>query len=543
MHLPRGFGKQLEKGDCEARYAKAQRPEYSEKLRQGTGKHVERGDDSSNEETDDSDDDTDYLPISHQLVFRGHDKKVSSVSVDSGGNRFVTSSYDETVKFWDFSGMDSLALNAFRSVEPKEYHQVHKVMHSTSGNVVLAVPRFSRSKLYSRDGQELGEYKGGDMYLVDMKNTKGHVAEITSAEWNPVNGDEEFVTGGHDSTIRIWDASRFQSQKSVIVVRDDKGASKSRVSCVCWASDGTSVIGGTLEGGLKMWDPRGSLIRPSHSISEAHVADKHADISVGISGLISSVDGNTIISRGGEGAEDQGSIKIWDKRRFKTPVMQRLGLSNASEETNIAFSPDERYIVTGTTTSLEILDRSDLASISSLTLSTQPCQVTSVLWHPKLNQIFAGTSNSELYLLFSRDRSSKGALSVIERAPRVRHIDDNSSVTTNVDILGINDEAMEYMQQRKTKRKQDAELFKPNAGESSIWGTPDKEHVENNVRLGNTGAEDPREALLKLAPQAESDERFKNMPKEPKIFSALSDEDEEDQKQLSERRKKFKLGK
>jgi len=59
------------------------------------------------------------------------------------------------------------------------------------------------------------------MYILDMANTKGHVATITDGDWFPVlkSGDwldepstlsqnperNKFITSSLDATVRIWD--------------------------------------------------------------------------------------------------------------------------------------------------------------------------------------------------------------------------------------------------------------------------------------------------------------------------------------------------
>jgi WD40 repeat protein len=484
----------------------------------------------------DSDSDIDELPLTHQIVFRGHDKAASSVSADGSGGRFVTGSNDCSVKFWDFAGMDSLALNAFRMVEPVESHQIRKAIFSPSSEFVLAIPRYTKPKLYTRDGNEVGEFVAGDMYLVDMKNTKGHTAEMTDAEWNPAF-KSEFATCAHDSTVRIWDATRFKSQKSVIVVRTGKGVAKNRLTSLAWSKDGTSIYTTTMDGGLSVWDTKGSFLRPSHAINHAHKPG-----SLGITGIATSIDGNTVISRGG----DDGTVKMWDRRRFTSPVMMRSGLVNLAEGTNIVFSPDERYVVTGTSLAesagkLEILDRSDLTSLQSLEVAPNT-SVTCVSWHPKLNQIFAGLSNGHVHVLFSPELSTKGGKLVIERTPKIRHVDDNPALTTNISIMGLNEEALEFedanQRNRRKNKNQTGELVQPKVPERGVWGVPNKDHVDRNVHLSSLRAEDPRDALLKFAGRAEKDPRFTNIRVDKKIFADIEEPDDDKKKT-----KKLRIGK
>jgi WD40 repeat protein len=317
--LPEGFGKQETKENdhlIEGRYEKARRKEYVERLNNGGGKE-----DSADSDSDNSDEDNelDDLPTTHQLVLRGHTKSVSSISLDPSGSRLLTGSYDCMFKYWDFAGMDSIALNPFRSFEPLETHRVLTSAFSASGRSVLAVAQSLKPKLYTRDGKELGEFASGYVYLVDMKNTKGHTADMTGGAWNPVDNDT-FCTSSVDSTIRIWDANRFNSQKSVIVVKPVKGGNKNKVTATGWSLDGKLVVGASVDGTFTTWDTKGPLLRPSHTIKEATVSNTWT------SGITASPDGNMYAVRGGD-----KSLKLWDLRNPKTPVLQRLNLANDTE--------------------------------------------------------------------------------------------------------------------------------------------------------------------------------------------------------------------
>ena len=42
-----------------------------------------------------------------------------------------------------------------------------------SGDQFLVVDGYPQPKVFDRDGRELGEFDKGDMYIRDLKNTKG----------------------------------------------------------------------------------------------------------------------------------------------------------------------------------------------------------------------------------------------------------------------------------------------------------------------------------------------------------------------------------
>lgn len=54
----------------------------------------------------------------------------------------------------------------------------------------------------------------GDMYIRDLKNTKGHITGLTWGEWHP-KAKETILTSSEDGSLRIWDVNDFKSQKQV----------------------------------------------------------------------------------------------------------------------------------------------------------------------------------------------------------------------------------------------------------------------------------------------------------------------------------------
>lgn len=44
------------------------------------------------------------------------------------------------------------------------------------------------------------------MYIIDMANTRGHVASINDGKWHPKD-ESQFATASQDGTVRIWDVN------------------------------------------------------------------------------------------------------------------------------------------------------------------------------------------------------------------------------------------------------------------------------------------------------------------------------------------------
>lgn len=140
---------------------------------------------------------------------------VSTIAVDPTGSRVLTGGYDYSVKMFDFQGMDS-RLRSFRQLEPSEGHQLRALSWSPTADKFLAVTGSAQAKIYDKDGFTQGEFIKGDMYIRDLKNTKGHISGLTGGQWHPKDR-ETALTSSEDGSLRIWDVSNFKSQKQVIV--------------------------------------------------------------------------------------------------------------------------------------------------------------------------------------------------------------------------------------------------------------------------------------------------------------------------------------
>lgn len=45
----------------------------------------------------------------------------------------------------------------------------------------------SQPKIFDREGHALGQFVKGDMYIRDLKNTKGHQYRCCSGQWHPTD--------------------------------------------------------------------------------------------------------------------------------------------------------------------------------------------------------------------------------------------------------------------------------------------------------------------------------------------------------------------
>ncbi|KAK1774631.1 WD40-repeat-containing domain protein [Copromyces sp. CBS 386.78] len=494
--------------------------------------------DSDDDDDDDSEDESDRFPVSHELILKTHERAVTSVSLDPAGGRLLTGSLDGTVKLHDFSAMTPTTLRAFRSVDPWESKKSsattdsHPIQRAefcpTSGSHFLCVTAHPQAKIMSRDGDILTEFIKGDMYLRDMHNTKGHVGEIATGTWHP-SDPNLCVTAGSDSTLRIWDVNNKRSQKEVIVFKSKAAGSagRTRMTSVVWGASAQGsnpvLVAAALDGSLVMYSGNGPFTRPSAEIREAHKPDTWTG------GIDISADGRMVVTRGGDGL-----IKLWDTRKFREPLVkvEHPSTSDRYPMTNIRYSPDSRSIITGSASGhLHVLNPGNLRP-ELVTPITPGIPLIVVDWHPKLNQIITGSANAETRILFNPEKSFRGAVEVMSRAPKKRHIDDDPNLTMD-SSLGLSADSI---------ITPGASVPKPKGGKRGGAGggggtrgpqvqqitpfmrsQPDEKHISENIPLSRMLHEDPREALLKYAEVANKDPMFTKAWKETQPVTQYAD--------------------
>ncbi|KAK3950772.1 WD40-repeat-containing domain protein [Pseudoneurospora amorphoporcata] len=539
-YVPLSFGTASKETNMAAQIERARRQvETPAALKKGDRKKDNDSDnDSDDDDDEDSEDESDRFPVSHELILKTHERAVTSVSLDPAGGRLLTGSLDGTVKLHDFSAMTPTTLRAFRSVDPWESKKSsattdsHPIQRAefcpTSGSHFLCVTAHPQAKIMSRDGDILTEFIKGDMYLRDMHNTKGHVGEIATGTWHP-SDPNLCVTAGSDSTLRIWDVNNKRSQKEVIVFKSKAAGSagRTRMTSVVWGASAQGsnpvLVAAALDGSLVMYSGNGPFTRPSAEIREAHKPDTWTG------GIDISADGRMVVTRGGDGL-----IKLWDTRKFREPLVkvEHPSTSDRYPMTNIRYSPDSRSIITGSASGhLHVLNPGNLRP-ELVTPITPGIPLVVVDWHPKLNQIITGSANAETRILFNPENSFRGAVEVMSRAPKKRHIDDDPNLTMD-SSLGLSADSI---------ITPGASVPKPKGGKRGGAGggggtrgpqvqqitpfmrsQPDEKHISENIPLSRMLHEDPREALLKYAEVANKDPMFTKAWKETQPVTQYAD--------------------
>ena len=562
--LPQGFGKKDKETNVSAQIARSRRggpaTKHEEENTNTNNGDEDEDDDNDDDSDEDSDNPEDDYPISHELVIRTHERPVTTIDVDPSGSRLITGSTDCTFKLHDFSSMTPNTIRAFKSIDPhvkkdsaaSDVHPIHHVeFNPLAPSLVLVVTATSQARIYDRDGELVTDFIKGDMYIRDMKNTNGHISEITTGAWNPIDKNL-CVTAGTDSTLRIWDINIKRKQKEVIVYKSRIAGSggRTRMTAVRWASPMQGgpnlLVSAALDGSLVMWSGNGPFNRPIGEIKGAHKEGTWTG------GLDISRDGYSIVTRGGD-----DTIKLWDSRKFKQPIttVNHPSTSSQYQSTNIKFSPTSTSILTGSATGhLHILNPFTLLP-EVVTPVTPGSPLITVLWHPRLNQILTGSANASTHILYSPLLSTKGAAMIMSKSPKKRHIDDSATLTVDSaegiagdDIITPgNSTAPRRNTAGVTGTGRSRDPRRPHIPATTPFARsqPAAEHIRNNIPLSSMRDEDPREALLRYAETAERDPVYtgawaRTQPKT--LYVDVSDDDGGDKEGSGREAKKVKRG-
>jgi autophagy-related protein 16-1 len=144
------------------------------------------------------------------------------------------------------------------------------------------------------------------------------------------NGEKSVITGAADRTLKVWDIARRTYRQNTTLHHS------STATCVDVAPDAVSAVSGHIDGGLRFWDLNsGSRAADVKGIQEAGVTSVQFDPSDMTRVLASSLD---------------STLKIIDIRSGQ--VAQRFSngdIAASSGWSNAVFSPDGRYLASGST--------------------------------------------------------------------------------------------------------------------------------------------------------------------------------------------------
>jgi len=426
----------------------------------------------------------------------------------------------------------------FKTFEPAESYYVNQLRYNWYGTQFLCISATTQPKLYDRDGEEIATYIKGDPYIRDMKNTAGHVGEVTGCYWDPSH-ENRFITSSADSTIRIWDVENKRKQDNVIVVKSKERGARTKVTTCSYSPSGSQIVGVCYDGAMHLWSSSSNFVRPNASCENAHAKGTETG------SVQFDLSGDYIATRGGD-----GTVKTWDIRQLKKNLYTASDLPAPYSNMNAIWSPDQKYLVTAVAGSVKdgkatgrlvFLKREGLTIAHEVAYDS--CAVN-VQWHSKINQIFTAHADGSVHILYSPLTSTHGA-NLLNRQRDRRKVtveDISASLQTGPVITPGDEPVVEFGLGLPSKRKREKERMDPRKsmrpelpvsgpGRGGRVGASATQHVVQNLVRDTMRDEDPREALLRMAEKVDSDLQWTKAWKEsqPKpVFRDVTPEEDEE---------------
>lgn len=455
------------------------------------------------------------LPFTHQTSFSEHKKTISAITLDRAACRMVTSSADNCIKYWDFANM-SQSRKSFRHLEPRAGQPPKHIAFNGNGSLLLVTGGNARPRMLNRDGRLEFKFIKGDMYISDLKHTRGHIGVVTGGEWHPFE-PTTVVTSSLDSTIRLWDISakrigieNLLPAKVVIRCRNQKGTNapvwKSKLS-----HDGGMILASCQDGSYQVFTKKNRYTRPEMVCRTPYKNE--------ITDLQWFRDGSRFLSRG-----QDNTMRLFDIRNFTRPVYTWYELENNHESTEIAISPDQKFAVTGTSNTrqrpscLAFFDMESMNEITRVPIS-ETGKVTCVQWNEKLNQIFIG-AGSDIIGYYNPKVSKDGAMLCVGKTKRQWQPEDykyaRPVLTPHALPLFNKDHThrrknMEKIRMNEPKLSMKPELPHHGPGKNGklAGAATITQHLMRNVhRVHEDRREDPIKALFRYQKEAEENPEF-----------------------------------
>uniref|UniRef100_A0A3B4FN05 WD repeat-containing protein 70 n=1 Tax=Pundamilia nyererei TaxID=303518 RepID=A0A3B4FN05_9CICH len=465
------------------------------------------------------------IPDTHEITLQHGTKTVSALGLDPSGARLVSGGYDYDVRFWDFAGMDQ-ALQAFRSLQPCECHQIKALQYSITGDVMLVVSGNAQAKVLDRDGFSVMECVKGDQYIVDMANTKGHTAMLNCGCWHP-KIKEEFMTCSNDGTVRTWDLNSEKKHKSVFKPRSFQGK-KVIPTCCTYSRDGKLIAAGCQDGTIQIWD-RNLSVHTKFHCRQAHTPGSDTSC------LSFSYDGTMLASRGGK--KNRTLNKVFKKSL--TLIYDKLLVTGTSVKKDEGNGK------------LVFFDRISFQRVYEIDVTN--ASVVRCLWHPKLNQIMVGTGNGLVKVYYDPVKSHRGAkLCVVKSKRKEKHAE---ALTQDYIITPHALPMFREARQRSTRKQLEKDRLDPKkshkpeppvsgpgrGGRVAAHGGTLSSFIVKNIALDKTDDSNPREAILRHAKEASENPywiapAYTETQPEP-VFAEESEDEEPDQEPEWKKRK------
>ena len=291
------------------------------------------------------------IPKKLKLNYKPHSKGITSLTFNSFGSNFITTSSDNFIKLWDTSKNSEIAIFSGFTGAVTEACFDHSEQYLFAGSMDKS------AKLWSLKNNKL------------LNTFTGHIDYINCVK--SLYSNERGLTGSSDRTIREWD---FNTLKLV-----NKYNGVSIVQCLSVAPDDSFILSGHKDGTVKLW---------SNSEKAEKIIDLHEEAVIRIEMLKNDNQFLTL--------SNDLTIKLYDLRKENAVYVINDRVIPQYCQSSISISSDKKYFAVGSTKGTIYIVKLNDGTVADTIENKSRNPILSVRWRPYHSQIYVGDGSGYL---------------------------------------------------------------------------------------------------------------------------------------------------
>lgn len=153
-----------------------------------------------------------------------------------------------------------------------------------------------------------------------------------------------FVTGGTDGVVRVWELTALGPSEAPVELRDSDVGSNDHIWLSTWSPDSRWLATAGDRGVVFVWDfGTRALNKPAYTLTGHQQSVRSGAFSATNRWLATGVTGNSNLA-----------VRLWDLQA-ESPMSAAVAL-RGRKPTEVAMSPDERWLITGSSTTTQLWD-------------------------------------------------------------------------------------------------------------------------------------------------------------------------------------------
>ena len=256
---------------------------------------------------------------------------VTSVAFSPDDKLIVSGSYDKTVRVWNVdSGQEMIKLNGHTD-------RVNSVAFSPNGELIASGSSDNTVRVW-----DVASYvqRTAIVSVGEVMKLEGHISTVNSVTFSK---DGKFiVSGSNDNTVRVWNVNSGEEMMKL-------GGHTNVVNSVAFSNDGKCIVSGSNDKTVRVWNVASgglhTLLNNQYGSSSVTTSNYYAgeeimklDHTDEVTSVAFSPDDKFIVS----GSADS-TVRVWNVASGE----EMMKLDHTDEVTSVAFSPDGKSIVSG----------------------------------------------------------------------------------------------------------------------------------------------------------------------------------------------------